>query len=213
MRVLSLLAIFAVASVSAKAAKAAPVETEGLLTCEGAYNLATNSVSLYYNLVMFTGYTTFNFGWAFVPKDIQKTVVSKYDDLMKQVNTLRVQYGLPTFTDLIKDVKSEWNKKVMPQVTKAIAMANSLAAPAQGVISKLLPKFEAEYPESVGLVPTNIFDLLLVLFFLYAVVWGYFVQPLLNLFCCGACSKRKSVEQKKATTASGRPVIKGKKKN
>jgi hypothetical protein len=198
-------ALVCAAAVSAVEAKKASGSSSGLLTIEGAYNFVTTSCTLSKDIATYVGTEVGGAAWALAPPDVQKQVTTQVDAVWAQVETLRIQNGIPAPAAAWKSVLAEYSSKVEPLVNTAKKVVYTAAAPAQKITTGAVSAFESKYPESAGLLPDDVFDLLFTLFVLFYFVGGYLFMPVLNCFCCGACSKRKAEAPK--VTATGRKVI------
>lgn len=161
-----------------------------LLTLSGTYEFAKSSVFLSLDLMQFSALSFVDFAVQQLPPDVQKNVFDVYDDTLSQIDTLRVQNGVPTFANMKKDVVREWEKSVQPTVDSTLKMVKGYAAGVSKVLKNVIAKFEKEYPSSKGLLSADLFDFSLIVLFLVYYVVDFVMNAFCYIFCCGMCAKR-----------------------
>lgn len=161
-----------------------------LLTLSGSYEFVKSSVFLSLDLAQFSAYSLTELVMSQLPPDVQKQVYDVYDDTMSQVDTLRVQNGVPTFANMKKDAAREWEKLVQPTIDSSLKMVKTTAAGPAKIVKNIVSKFEKEYPSSKGLLSGDIFDLSLTILFLIYYVMDHMMNACCYIFCCGMCAKR-----------------------
>merc|ERR1719235_1371034 len=136
-----------------------------LLTISGTYEFLKSSVFLSLDLAQFSAYSLTELVMSQMPPDVQKQVYDVYDDTMSQIDTLRVQNGVPTFANMKKDAAREWEKLVQPTIDSSLKMAKTYASAPAKIVKNIVSKFEKEYPSSKGLLSSDLFDFSLTILF------------------------------------------------
>jgi len=175
-----------------------------ILTISGTYDFLKSSVFLTMDLVSFSAISFTSVVMEQLPPPTQKQVYDMYDDAMSQVDTLRIQNGIPTFSAMKKDAMREYEKLVQPQVDMVWKQVKTLSAAPSKILKNVVSKFEKDFPSSKGLLSGDIFDFALIIFFLVYYVLDMFISLFCYVCCCGACAKRK--ESKKKGTPSAVPA-------
>merc|ERR1712224_32885 len=166
-----------------------------LTTISGTYSFAWDSVLVTYSFGSFLFNKGFGAVTEFVPPPMQKQIRDQYDSAWMQIDSVRIQNNIPTFKQLKADAWKLYSKQVEPVVTGFWQNVKQLlGAKPQEVVKGIIDQFEKEYPECKGTLPKDLFDFMWVWLLLYYTVIAYIFLPILNCFCCGACSKRKSPE-------------------
>ena len=107
-----------------------------LLTIAGTYDFVASSLALSWDLATFAGLASFNFVWQFVPPAQQSQAEDQWEAIMMQIDTVRLQNGIPKLSDLKADLKKEWGKRVVPVWEQAVKGANAAATVPQQFLSK-----------------------------------------------------------------------------
>jgi hypothetical protein len=162
-----------------------------LLTLSGTYEFLKSSVFLSMDLMQFSALSFVDFTVQQLPPDVQKQVFDVYDDTLSQIDTLRVQNGVPTYSNMKKDFSREWEKSVQPTVDMSLKTVKTYAATPTKILKNVVAKFEKEYPSSKGFISADIFDFSLTILFLVYYVMDFLSNAFCYIFCCGMCAKRK----------------------
>jgi len=196
---------------STKKSKSSSSSKNAILTSAGAVGFIADSVFLTKDLSCFLASFAFELLWENVPPKVQAEVTDKYDEIMDQITTVRMQNGVPSYDQLKKDITGFYNQKIKPQVSNLYTISDMLATPVMTFVTPIISKFETAYPSQKGKLPAHVLDLTLVLFFLMYYVVSYLWSMLCCVLCCGCCKSRakKQPELKKKP----QPVPAGKKKN
>jgi len=183
-----------------------------LLTISGTYEFLKSSVFLSLDLLQFSTYSLVDLAMSQAPPDVQKQVYDVYDDTMSQIDTLRVQNGVPTFANMKKDAAREWEKLVQPTIDSSLKMAKTYASTPAKILKNVISKFEKEYPSSKGMLSADIFDFSLTILFLVYYVIDLLMNAFCYIFCCGMCAKRKKKTASAVPGKVGTTTLANKKK-
>lgn len=183
-----------------------------LLTISGTYEFLKSSVFLSLDLLQFSTYSLVDLAMSQAPPDVQKQVYDVYDDTMSQIDTLRVQNGVPTFANMKKDAAREWEKLVQPTIDSSLKMAKTYASTPAKILKNVISKFEKEYPSSKGMLSADIFDFSLTIIFLVYYVIDLLMNAFCYIFCCGMCAKRKKKTASAVPGKVGTTTLANKKK-
>jgi len=183
-----------------------------LLTISGTYEFLKSSVFLSLDLLQFSTYSLVDLAMSQAPPDVQKQVYDVYDDTMSQIDTLRVQNGVPTFANMKKDAAREWEKLVQPTIDSSLKMAKTYASAPAKILKNVISKFEKEYPSSKGMLSADLFDFSLTILFLVYYVIDLLMNAFCYIFCCGMCAKRKKKTASAVPGKVGTTTLANKKK-
>jgi hypothetical protein len=182
------------------------------MTTSGTWTFVVESVTLAKALTCFAACFTFGLVWEHVPANVQKQITGKWDEVMAVVNTHTLKNGIKPPHTWYAEVTSAFERVVLPHLNMVWNMADKVVAvPGGKIVSPIIAKFEAKYPEHAGKLPSHLFDLGLLVFFLMYFIVATTYSWMCTVLCCGCCrsAKKGPVELKKKSQA----VPAGKKKN
>jgi len=196
---------------TAASSKKTTKSSKAHLTTEGAIGFLSDSVFLTRDLTFFIGSSAFHLVWDNLPPKMRSDGLAMYDSLEDQFTTVRMQNGVPSYTQIRSDIVSLYDQKLKPQFSMIYNLADKVASPVMKLVLPMKEKFEQAYPSQKGKLPNHIIDLGLVLFFLVYYVLTYCMGLACCVLCCGCCKSRKPKQPE--LKKKPQPVPTGKKKN
>lgn len=201
-------------SASSGASASTPTKSSddgALLTIPGSFSFAKNSLVCGADLATFMGQNAYRNLVLYLPPDLRFQLENGIEDALAQVDGLRLQNGLPTFTEVKNQATLQWERHAAPVVDKVISnLRKPLHAPHM-IMLRFIRNFEDQYPAHKGLLggaqggsDSDVFDVAFVLWFVlyvcfYKVLWSWLLcQVVLCGCCCGA--------RRNPAAASARPV-------